>query len=539
MSRVEALRPTSKATRPPFTSSAQQSKQAGQQNQCQRTCWKFCTKILSRHRLYRHIGTLRCPVLLFLHHNTIMNWTGGRLQRHSLGTRSNTNRSLRAVQKQHFAKKRLAARSGRGSSVSPIKLLGVSAALNYEHDDTSGNGKSGGRTQEKGRFFERDEGGGQLQEMDIEAIRRNLLRRNDWANLSLSRPLKMTFSSTRTERDNLAKRRRLTDRDRARLSAMNDGGEAYTRRISELRRRSSSVFDADAISIRIGQPGRRRAISVTPVSQQILSQDTSNESMLFDGEERHRRTQSILVERSDVGQGLDEESVQEPTSQEMIVSDSECYQAEEEWDVPEEKDQEEPITLTSENSVPLPVLHPQGSFQRNEDGELRYEPPVPHTIEPPAIPSEARENLLISSSPEKTRARRTQVPLWVPEATDSNGPPAWYGTGRTQWQYPWTSKPIVHQPLEKCSTTFRQPLMRASIRNEASSKVRHGSQSNLFINQEGRVSILGVTETQEKTSLPLLARQPDKGTQGKLQIDREGHVSIIRGLGERNTGSSI
>jgi hypothetical protein len=52
-----------------------------------------------------------------------MNWTCGRLQRHSLSAKAGTNRSLKAVQKQHFAKKRLALKDG--GSVSPIKVLGV------------------------------------------------------------------------------------------------------------------------------------------------------------------------------------------------------------------------------------------------------------------------------------------------------------------------------------------------------------------------------------------------------------------------------
>lgn len=465
-----------------------------------------------------------------------MNWTGGRLQRHSTGSRGNTNsnRSLRAVQKQHFAKKRQTARNGRGASMSPIKLLGVNTAVERrEKGDGSVHERKRARLGERSRFFEGgngDAGGEQDKEGDIESIRRNLLRRNDWANLSLSRPLRMAFSSSRVERDNLAKRRRLTDDDRLRLTTAHYEGEGYARQITGFKRRSSSVLDPDTISIHIGRPAMRQAISATPASQprtvHMLSQATSNDTMLFDGEERYRRTQSILVERSDTIPDLNEEDISWPMSQEMIIPCSQPYELEDE----QVGEREELIMSTSENSVPLPVLDPRGFFRKTEDGQISYNPPVEEsTADQTAFckyQAGPPEVLLTSSSPMKLGSRRTHVPLWMSDVPEDPQKDCkmWHYTADNS-QYPWTSG-INKQPAHERTIVRGKRLPQVPVLHEYMQRYTDnpGKQRSLKIDQHGRVSVAS-SERQRQGSIPFPGNPQDTTKQRTLRIQKEYYIS--------------
>ncbi|PGH34536.1 hypothetical protein GX50_02619 [[Emmonsia] crescens] len=141
-----------------------------------------------------------------------MNWTGGRLQRHSY----KSHKSLKASQKQYFAKARLKAQkelrqgpsSSSARSLLPQSLLTqlfpqqereiIDSYIERERrtDETLSSDRSSKRSLET------------EESQSFEQLRRKLLKRKDWANLSIARPLRISmFPRSDRHTANIAKRR--------------------------------------------------------------------------------------------------------------------------------------------------------------------------------------------------------------------------------------------------------------------------------------------------------------------------------------------
>jgi hypothetical protein len=254
---------------------------------------------------------------------------------------------------------------------------------------------------------------------DLDSIRYDLLGRNDWARLSLARPLKSKFSIAAVdERENLAKRRRLTKDDQRRRMAENGQVGQYRAPLIRERRQPSPMLGSDAISIRIGEPGGRvrgTLPSATPVSQcrtlQMVSQE-SDESMLFNGD----RSSHYLTPLAAGGRGYGTSSTENLRAR--VLLDSESTLAEEEL-IRSQRDKEERLILSSSTQphVRLPTLDRFGSFT-TLDGRTIYNPPfVSHHVSTAVVPR--RERLTSTKPPMARRSpstgpgRQLQIPLWI------------------------------------------------------------------------------------------------------------------------------
>ncbi|KAL1960640.1 hypothetical protein VTO42DRAFT_7219 [Malbranchea cinnamomea] len=469
--------------------------------------------------------------LNLVHVTHAMNWTGGRLQRYSLGSRGNS-KSLRAVQKQHFARKRLAARNGRAVSVSPIKLLVADGAKLGEKSegDNEVDERKQLRTVSRSEYFDNDGGqdpaggpcGGresqdaqdnQHGQSSIDTIRRNLLRQNDWAKLSLARPLIVDFPASRAERANVAKRRRLTEDERRgnRVTTITrEEGPYYTRPTMASSRLSSSVLNSDGISIQIGEPDVRRAVSATPYSQgrtmYMLSQATSSDSMLFDGEDRSQIScrNNVVVERGDARYTMGwtergEDEFQMASSGIRVPESVEYWIGERRAESNDGDEAAESLTMsTEENSVPLPTLDPRGSFKRMPDGKTKYVPPhenenVPKAAAVEGEPGDFKEKLLTTSCPRKSGpSKQRHVPLWITGGIDTDTvreSEAWNSIERGRLLL---STSTINQK-SRAEEDFSRAHAASTVRDPAK---RQGTkrQGNLYIDQEGRVSITDNTE---------------------------------------------
>ncbi|KLJ13751.1 hypothetical protein EMPG_11354 [Blastomyces silverae] len=140
-----------------------------------------------------------------------MNWTGGRLQRHSY----KSHRSLKATQKQYFAKARLKAqkRHYQGpSSSSARSSRPQNLSTQLSHQQTRERIDSHEECQRRvNQTIPSDRSSKRSLETEesqyFEELRRKLLKRQDWASLSIARPLR-TSTFLRRDRDtiNIAKR---------------------------------------------------------------------------------------------------------------------------------------------------------------------------------------------------------------------------------------------------------------------------------------------------------------------------------------------
>lgn len=126
----------------------------------------------------------------------------------------------------------------------------------------------------------------------LEDIRRKLLQKNDWANLSTSRPLNVHFT-TEEERYNYGRRRPLTKADQERLAAPEKRRAPMIQRrdwsLKRLKRReagddTSTLPNIDDISIRINEQKLPWLSSRLPSESHVPSQ-VSSELMLLDQEE--------------------------------------------------------------------------------------------------------------------------------------------------------------------------------------------------------------------------------------------------------------
>lgn len=284
----------------------------------------------------------------------LMNWTGGRLHRHSHSKAA----SLSRIQKQHFAKARLKARN-EAYQASPLRFftsrkplrefsgqLTSSAAgrsyaipedetrrtakrrrtddslhvqqhqshekhtpnrrlrsfegldrFQHPHEAGSNQHRSSNRqteshVQSRSQYFtqkdtlhdgprERPQTSSQLED-----LKRQLLRQGDWAAVSASRPLRMTFASV-TEREMVGKRRKITEDDQRRQAApvakVFSPEFHTTLRRKRQRNEPSETSTLGDISIRIN--GYRPNSKLRSDSKELMLSQESSESMLLDREE--------------------------------------------------------------------------------------------------------------------------------------------------------------------------------------------------------------------------------------------------------------
>ncbi|PKX88778.1 uncharacterized protein P174DRAFT_516385 [Aspergillus novofumigatus IBT 16806] len=169
-----------------------------------------------------------------------MNWTGGRLQRHSNNRSSNLARN----QKQKFAKSRL--RSTKDSRQAPSLIefatFGTSLKAKSTGDETQRHGlasqvgflllepedcvapwrttanPSPSRLARDSSVCSDQVNNSQSPDI-IEHIKRQLLETTDWAAVGAARPLKISFTPVE-EVEHFGKRRRLTEADRTRITAV-------------------------------------------------------------------------------------------------------------------------------------------------------------------------------------------------------------------------------------------------------------------------------------------------------------------------------
>ncbi|KAL2222661.1 hypothetical protein M432DRAFT_555318, partial [Thermoascus aurantiacus ATCC 26904] len=219
-----------------------------------------------------------------------MNWTGGRLHRHS----HNKPSSLSRIQKQHFAKARLKLRN-ESHQASPLRFftprkpvhevsgkLTPSADHSYASQLPSRN-QSLTYKDTPGHEVPRERPRTSSQ---LEDLKRQLLRQGDWTAVSAARPLRMTFASA-AQREMVGKRRKITADDQRRHAAPAAkvfSPEFHTTLRKRTRRNTSSeISTLEDISIRID--GYRPNSSLRHDNQKLAYSQESSESMLLDREE--------------------------------------------------------------------------------------------------------------------------------------------------------------------------------------------------------------------------------------------------------------
>ncbi|PWY86517.1 hypothetical protein BO94DRAFT_624706 [Aspergillus sclerotioniger CBS 115572] len=221
-----------------------------------------------------------------------MNWTGGRLRRHSDIHAKN--------KKQHFKEPRSAAKglfTTLFKAPSPLKENRVRGSdpsdesrqnsdqqsRNTSSRSYSGNPNIAPATHEPSQAARR-----------LDTIKRRLLEKSDWASVAAARPLKVLFPPAEALRK-FGRRRRITDDDRERLRSSDSRPNiARNTRLSE-----DAVSDIETIpnlDIRInGRPaGADRSIT-----NRSLPANVSSQSMLLDCEEATPAKETPFMQESD------------------------------------------------------------------------------------------------------------------------------------------------------------------------------------------------------------------------------------------------
>ncbi|GAB1193489.1 hypothetical protein APSETT444_002710 [Aspergillus pseudonomiae] len=127
----------------------------------------------------------------------------------------------------------------------------------------------------------------------LEHIKRQLLAKTDWAAVSAARPLKITFPQLE-ELAQFGKRRKLTEADRRRLDKSNNQVSHEERLLFRKGFRknetSSEVGTIDGLEIRIN--GKKAGVDQMPTFEDIQQSNLSSQPMLLDREEIVPREQS-------------------------------------------------------------------------------------------------------------------------------------------------------------------------------------------------------------------------------------------------------
>ncbi|GIC87308.1 uncharacterized protein Aud_003692, partial [Aspergillus udagawae] len=180
-----------------------------------------------------------------------MNWTGGRLQRHSNNRSSNLARN----QKQKFAKSRRRSVKDYRQAPSLIEFVtfGTSLQPKSTGDEAQRHGLASQATVNSSLSrLARDpsicsEQVNNSQPPDrIEHIKRQLLETTDWAAVGAARPLRISFTPVE-EFEHFGKRRRLTEADRTRLATMEH--RAVPSELNKSRRAPRQDISSDRLGI--------------------------------------------------------------------------------------------------------------------------------------------------------------------------------------------------------------------------------------------------------------------------------------------------
>ncbi|RJE21132.1 hypothetical protein PHISCL_06537 [Aspergillus sclerotialis] len=233
-----------------------------------------------------------------------MNWTGGRLRRHSS---NNKAAALTKIQKQNFAKSKVK------SSKDIYHQLPFQNFTQFRHfskgtfpDDQVTNkvdGEAAHKSTQQSAptsisyqqpSFHSNTRHPSQKASRLGRIKRQLLDKSDWAVVSASRPLQMTFTPIE-ELERFGKRRRLTEADKKRLTNYYGSLQAPELIMGRARRRDDTPSQAanDDVDIRIN--GIRAGESPARRNGNITSNYTSSQPMLLDrnstSPENYPRTQ--------------------------------------------------------------------------------------------------------------------------------------------------------------------------------------------------------------------------------------------------------
>ncbi|KAJ5519558.1 hypothetical protein N7463_000011 [Penicillium fimorum] len=199
----------------------------------------------------------------------MMNWTGGQLHRHH-----NRSGLLTKAQKLNFTKSRLQ-KSTIIPPPSPFRNfpdIGFKGSSTREKDETETNGN---QITEEPALRSSQNGSG------LSEVKRQLLKEPDWAAVSVTRPLELTFTSVE-EIEQFGKRRKLNDKDRKRLVANNESTFFERPRPPRRSRNSSSMINTIEEGIQFEINGR--PVAQSNDSSEVVMNSMSSQSMLLDHE---------------------------------------------------------------------------------------------------------------------------------------------------------------------------------------------------------------------------------------------------------------
>lgn len=241
-----------------------------------------------------------------------MNWTGGRLRRHAS---NNKNATLTKVQKQRFAKaraktskkdiyrdvpfqdftqfkhlhrdstsqvqeacrvdKETVAATQRGRNMMTILKLSPTLLTTTKSGSTLANRPGSSLPHSQHPHLERP--------TRLDRIKRQLLDKTDWAAVSVSRPLQMTFTPPE-ELEQFGKRRRLTEEDRKRLGNYGRRVQAPESAIAHQRRRDDSPSEISIADMNIKINGANPGAQPASADEGTTFINTSSQPMLLDHE---------------------------------------------------------------------------------------------------------------------------------------------------------------------------------------------------------------------------------------------------------------
>ncbi|KAJ5749332.1 uncharacterized protein N7511_011028 [Penicillium nucicola] len=212
-----------------------------------------------------------------------MNWTGGQLQR------SNRSGLLTKAQKQNFARSRSNTKGTAIPPPSPFRNFPDSGP--WKGLSASDRGDGGAEMNAEHQLVEYCHHRASLKPEEstcdtrnrLSDIRHKLLKEPDWAAVSATRPLELSFTTTE-EVERFGKRRRLNDNDRRRAVAAKSNGSTFFEmpKCPWRERQPSSIIDTvEDIHIEIN----RRPVDLHANNNSGLGMSSlSSQSMLLDHE---------------------------------------------------------------------------------------------------------------------------------------------------------------------------------------------------------------------------------------------------------------
>ncbi|KAB8217231.1 hypothetical protein BDV33DRAFT_142051 [Aspergillus novoparasiticus] len=207
-----------------------------------------------------------------------MNWTGGRLHRHST-----TNAP------KHKQKRQATRKPAQGSQQVTLfhKFRQTKAQDPDRHTSNDKDNQASHQKQSPTTLASLSPNYRSSKEsIRLESIKHQLLAKTDWAAISAARPLKMTFPPLE-EVAQFGKRRKLTEADRRRLDKSDNQvfrGEGPLFRYGFRKNETlSEIGTIDGLEIRIN--GKNAGVDQVPAFEDIQQSNLSSQSMLLDREE--------------------------------------------------------------------------------------------------------------------------------------------------------------------------------------------------------------------------------------------------------------